>query len=235
MSFDRFLGQRIGAHGARSDGFGRIQVLFHQQRRDGQDVGDIVEAVAGIVGGEILVGAEIDRQQIADGVAVFVAIEPLGDHAAGIGFDQRVGLLELTLEEFHQPIELFRGRTRDFFRRHLAGLNFVDDCVPCSPVAQKGGRIEVGLQIEPAGQESRIVAIGTGVLEDGFDFGIEAGSVHGRFGGRGCSGDGDGDQPGGQNHAEHNPLAVLQSTSPLVHPCLIREANILLSNELDAR
>ena len=61
--------QRIGAHGAGGDRLGGVQVLLHQHRRDGQDVADVVEAVAGIVGREILVGAEVDAEQVADGVA----------------------------------------------------------------------------------------------------------------------------------------------------------------------
>ena len=63
------------------------EVLLHQHRRDRQHVADVVEAVAEIVGGKVLLGAEFDAQQIADGVGVFGAIQAAGRDAAGVGLE----------------------------------------------------------------------------------------------------------------------------------------------------
>ena len=60
------LRQRTAADGARRDLLGRRQVLLHQRRRDRQDVADVVEAVAEVVGRKIVGGAEIDAEQIAN-------------------------------------------------------------------------------------------------------------------------------------------------------------------------
>ena len=86
------LGERIATDGARGDLFGGGQVLLHQGGGDGEDVADVVEAVAGIVGGELFGGAEIDAEQVADGVGIFVAIEAMGDGAAGVGLLVVIGL-----------------------------------------------------------------------------------------------------------------------------------------------
>ncbi len=47
--------------------------------------------------GKVLLGAEIDGQQIANGVGVFVAVQAARGHAAGIGLDVAVGFFELAL------------------------------------------------------------------------------------------------------------------------------------------
>ena len=44
--------------------------------------------------GKSLFGAEVDAEQIADGVGVLVAVEAAGGDAAGIGLDVAVGLFE---------------------------------------------------------------------------------------------------------------------------------------------
>ena len=80
------LGQRVGApRRATRSVRPRREVFLHQHGRDGQDVADVVEALAGIVGGEVLFGAELDAQQVANGVGVLVAVQAVRHYAAGIG------------------------------------------------------------------------------------------------------------------------------------------------------
>ena len=62
FDLDWFLRQRIGANCAGRDGLRRVHVLLHQHGRDGQNAADVVEAVAGIVGREIFLGAKVDAQ-----------------------------------------------------------------------------------------------------------------------------------------------------------------------------
>ena len=82
------LGKRVATDSARGDLFGGGQVLLHQGVGDGEDVADVVEAVAGIVGGELFGGAEIDAEQVADGVGVPEEQSPLVVHdIRARGFD----------------------------------------------------------------------------------------------------------------------------------------------------
>jgi hypothetical protein len=59
-------------------------VFFHQRRRQRQHVGDVVEAIAGVVLREIVGGPQIHAEQIANRVVVFRAVQPARGHAAGI-------------------------------------------------------------------------------------------------------------------------------------------------------
>ena len=55
----------------------RGEIALHQHRRDSEHVADIVEAVTGIVRRQHLAHVDIERQQIANGVGVFGAVEPM--------------------------------------------------------------------------------------------------------------------------------------------------------------
>ncbi len=70
-------GQR--AHAAR----GR-QVSLEQGRRDAEDVGDVVEAVARIVGRQERGGVDLERQQVSDRVGVLRAVQTMQQRPAGI-------------------------------------------------------------------------------------------------------------------------------------------------------
>ena len=90
MALDGGLGERGGENGDSCDFLGGGEVLFHQDGREREDVADVVEAVAGVVGGEIGGGLEVDGEEIADGVVVFEAIEAAGGDAAGVGGGMRL-------------------------------------------------------------------------------------------------------------------------------------------------
>ena len=62
------------------------QVLLQQRRRQLQYVGDIVEAVAFVVGGQEVRDIDVQRQQIADRVSVFRAIQAMDGRPSGIRF-----------------------------------------------------------------------------------------------------------------------------------------------------
>ena len=53
---------------------GRGEVIFHQERGERQDVADVVEPIADVVGGKSSAGG-IDAQQIANRVVVLGAVE----------------------------------------------------------------------------------------------------------------------------------------------------------------
>ena len=62
--------------GSGGDFFRRGEVFFHERGRERKHVGDVVEAVAGVIDREIGGGLEGDGEEIAHGGVVFVAIEP---------------------------------------------------------------------------------------------------------------------------------------------------------------
>ena len=154
----RLLRQRIGAHGPRSDDLGRVHIAFHQYRRDSQHVGDIVEAVTGIVGGEIFFRAEIDGQQIANGVRIFAAVQAARRHVSRIGFHIAVGSVEFAFHVMDQRLHLRFGRTRNAFGRHLAGAQLVENGFPS--IAVCGDRIwgQQQLHVQAAGCQLLVMA-----------------------------------------------------------------------------
>jgi hypothetical protein len=115
-------------------------IIFHQHRRNGQDVRDVVETVARVVGGEIFFGAEIHGQQIANGVRIFAAVEAARRDVPRIRFDVAVGLVEFTFHVVDQGLHLRLGRAWNAFGRHLAGAQLFENRFP--PVAI--GAIESG-------------------------------------------------------------------------------------------
>src|SRR6266478_611667 len=80
--FDGFLREWISADRTRGDGLGGVQIVFHQHWRNSEHLTDVVEAVTGIFSRKILVGPKIHTQQIADGVGVLVAVQPVGGDAS---------------------------------------------------------------------------------------------------------------------------------------------------------
>ena len=72
---------------------GRLEVLLEQERRDREHVADVVEAIARVVGRELLLGLEVEAHQVADRVAVLDPVEPADRHAA------RVGVLGIDAED----------------------------------------------------------------------------------------------------------------------------------------
>ena len=70
------------AHRQAADLLGGIQIALHGRRRDKQQVGDVVEAAAGVVGRQQqriihLLGQRVERQQIADGVLILGAAQAM--------------------------------------------------------------------------------------------------------------------------------------------------------------
>ena len=85
---------------------------------------------AGVVGGEFFFGAEVDAEEVADGVGVFVAIQAVRDDAAGVGLHVPVGFIEFGLDVADEGVHLFGGRLGYAFGRHFAGTEFGEDGFP---------------------------------------------------------------------------------------------------------
>ncbi len=80
------LGHELGdgRHGRGHDCLGRLHVLFQEERRHRKHVADGVEAVAGVIGGKLFVGFEVESRQVADRVAVLDAVQAANRDAAGV-------------------------------------------------------------------------------------------------------------------------------------------------------
>src|ERR1019366_4634774 len=170
LGFERF-GEGVGGDGARSDPGGCGEVAIHEGRRDGEDFAEVV-------GGEALLGAEFDGEEIADDVGVLAAVEAAGGDASGVGFEVAVGLGELVVQVLDHGIHL--GGARDAFGGHLAGADLTQDEVPAIAAGGEGRSLGEGGDIQSAGGEVVVVTGGAGSGEDGGDSVFKGGSAGGR-------------------------------------------------------
>ena len=129
------------AGGQAADLARHVDVAVHQGGRDGQDVGDIVEAIAGIVRRKLAGHVHFKAQHVTHGVGIFGAVHAAHGGAAGIG----MGLAQRVQRTF-QPVgegdQAFLGRTRRAAQRHLAQAHPAQDLFPGVEI---GGEI-VGIQ-----------------------------------------------------------------------------------------
>ena len=116
--------------GLREHLLGGGEILLQQHRRHREDIPDVVEAVARVVGGKVIGGAEVHADEVADGVVVFRAIEPAQRDAAG------VGLLAVALEdlEINPRLNHLALRERGLLllvrRRHLTAADIDQGVLP---------------------------------------------------------------------------------------------------------
>ncbi len=124
-------GQRrrgLGADGQTADLAGRRQVRLHQRGRRRQRAGHVVEPVARIVGRQERRGVDVQREQVADRVRVFGAVQPVQAR----GRQMRLGVLvDLVLEPGHELVARFTVERRAAVRgRHQPGAKLADDLLP---------------------------------------------------------------------------------------------------------
>ena len=115
-------------------------VPLEQRWRGREHGGDVVKAVARIVDGQPLAWLDIDRQQVANGVAVFGAVQPMNGSAAGIWLGER-GAIERRFEKRRKGRGFGRLRTAARrHRRHVARLDFAEHFFPNISVFGNGGQ-----------------------------------------------------------------------------------------------
>ena len=113
---------RLNGDGPLHDALGGGQVALQEQRRQGQHVADVVEAVADVVGGEVLGRLEIDADEVADGVVVFDAVEPADGDPARIAFAGAIGTIEDGGDGAGELLDVGDVGPRPALRRHFARL-----------------------------------------------------------------------------------------------------------------
>jgi hypothetical protein len=117
------------AHRQPADVPGGGQVALHQRRRDRQHVGDIVESAALVVWREERRCVDLERQQVADGVCVLGAVQPMQGRAAwtwsrgGRAVDRRLQIADESVQRGGVGPRHSRGR-------HHAGADFPDHFLP---------------------------------------------------------------------------------------------------------
>ena len=118
----RLGGQRLAEDRDAREPLRRGDVLLHQQRRHRQHVADVVEAVAGIVDGELVGRAAVDAEQAADRVVVLDPVEPPCGHAARIGRSAIAGVGQIRFDGRGQACDRVVGRPGASRGRHLPGV-----------------------------------------------------------------------------------------------------------------
>ena len=128
-------GRGRAAHREPRDGAGGGEVALHERLRHAEDAADVVEAEARVVGGEEVVGVEIDRQQVAHRVAVLGAVQTVeGGGTPGVaGGGPRA--VELALEPVEEAVEGGRRGPGPPGRGHDAAPQLADDLLPLGGVA----------------------------------------------------------------------------------------------------
>ena len=134
-----------------------VEIALGQERRQLQDPGDVVEAVAHFVGRQQRRRVDLESQQIADRILVFGAIqamERLGAARIGIGLS---GEIERRLDRCGEFIDRRLRRPADAGGRHQAGAELDDDLLPFRRVGRDIGDVQ-GIQRQSAGLEPLVVA-----------------------------------------------------------------------------
>ena len=159
---------RRQAHREAADGARRRQVALELRGRDGQHVGVVVEAgVRRLVAGQQRRHVEIEGEEVANGVAVLGAVQPVdGAGPAGVGVRRRRAV-DVGLEPGRHRVVGRAVGTRPARRRHRAGAQLRDHPLPDPGVAARIAGVDGGrLEAEPPGQQPVVVAGDAVAVED---------------------------------------------------------------------
>ena len=153
------------AHDELADAPRRGQVALDQGRRDGQHLGDVVEAFLLVVGREQGVDVDLEAEDVADGVGVLRAVEAVHGGPAGIGVLQ-ARPVELGLQPLDESVGRRGGGARPAGGRHRVRAQAADHVLP-------GGRVCLYLrdvqrvESQPRGERAPVVAGHAVAVEQG--------------------------------------------------------------------
>ena len=153
------------AHDELADAARRGQVALDQRRRDGEDLGDVVEAFLLVIGRQQGVDVDLEAEDVADGVGVLGAVETVDGRTAGIGVLQ-ARAVELGLEPFDELVGRGGGGTRPARGRHGIRAQAANHVLP-------GARVRLHLRDvqrvegESRGQRAPVVAGHAVAVEQG--------------------------------------------------------------------
>ncbi len=117
----------------------RGDIALNERRRHGERFRKIVEALTRSVGRQQDVHVDVEREQVADRVGVFGAVQPMQRRCdeGRVGID---GLVEPLLELRREAIEGRALRATSAARRHHAGADLLDDLLPRLGVRSRRAR-----------------------------------------------------------------------------------------------
>ena len=162
------------AHGHGADAGRRREVALLQRGRHAEHVGDVVEAEGGIVGRQQRGHVHVERQQVADGVAVLGPVEAMQHRPARVG-PRDGAAIETVLDVGDERLQRLRVGAPDALRRHDAGADLPHHLLPDVGVLGQPREVQA-VEGQAAGLEARVVA--------GDAVPIDQGLVRGRRGGR---------------------------------------------------
>ena len=108
----------------------RVDVLFHQQRRQRQNVADIVEAISHIVGRKITSRLKVDPDKVSYRIVVLHSIQSSNGDSPRILFTFAVVLLQPLVNPSEYGCCRLRLWLRCFLRRHLLTPQHPGDLFP---------------------------------------------------------------------------------------------------------
>ena len=146
------------------DPCGGAQVALGECRRQGQRIGVVVEAVRRVVGGQQR-RIDVDREQVADGIAVLRAVQAMQGGPAGVGAVQR-GAVQRGLQPRHHGVVGRGVRARPSGRGHRAGPELADHRFPDLRVLARPGHVE-DVESDSGRQRALVVAGEAVALQDG--------------------------------------------------------------------
>ena len=111
------------AHGNRRDAPGGGEIPLHQHRRHRQHVGDVVESVARVIGGQERGHVDVEIEEVVDRVRVLGPVEPAQRRPAWFGLRGRGGV-EPRFDRGGERRELRRFGPRQALRRHRSDEQF---------------------------------------------------------------------------------------------------------------
>ena len=146
-------GGRIGGNGPSEDSVSGIQIAFHQNRRQAQDVSDIVKSVSNVIGGKFAGGVKVHADEISDRVFVFEPIEPSHRHTPCLRLGVSIGMIEDCLDVLDELFRFTDRRSRLLLGRHRSRLDLLHDVHPDFPLSKnrigvrKTGQNQFGLRV----------------------------------------------------------------------------------------
>ena len=146
-----------------------LEVLFHQQGGNAQDITDRVESVAGVVGRKDILDPEIDPEEVFHGIAIFLAIEPADRDPPGIGI-LSIDLEDAILDEGQELITFLLSRLLLVRRWHEIAPDILPDFVPDIEVLQVLRDRLVVVHLEIPLVHAISMAVVAVVPKDGLDF-----------------------------------------------------------------
>ena len=158
----------VGVDDLADDVGGGGEVFLEEEGGEGEGVADVVETVAGVVGGEFFFDVVVDPEDFFDGVLIFDAIEPAGGDAAGVGC-VAVDFEDVAFDPGADDGGVFGGGLGLVGGGHGLAAEIAPDVVPEVDIGGESFVVGEVVEGDAAAVCAVAVAFVAGVFEDGED------------------------------------------------------------------